>query len=44
MKFLDQVKIYIKAGNVVMAHQASEEKSMLSTEVLMVVMVVKVDQ
>ena len=44
MKFLDQVKIYIKAGNGGDGSPSLEEKNTLSTEVQMVVMVAKVDQ
>jgi hypothetical protein len=43
MKFLDQVKIYVKLVTVVMVRQVSEERNMLSMEVQMEAMVEKVD-
>ena len=44
MKFLDQAKIYIKAGNGGSGASASGERNMLSMEVLMVETVVMVAQ
>ena len=38
MKFLDQAKIYIKAGMVDLVQQVFEEKNLLNLEVLMEVM------
>ena len=43
MKFLDQAKIYIKAGKVDLEHLVLEEKNILSLVVLTVGMVVMVD-
>ena len=44
MKFLDQVKIYIKAGNGGDGSPSLGEKNLLNTEDQTVVMVEKVDQ
>jgi GTPase involved in cell partitioning and DNA repair len=44
MKFLDQVKIYLKAGNGGHGSPSLEEKNLLNMVDQMVVMVEKVDQ
>ena len=44
MKFLDQAKIYIKAGNGGSGSEALGEKSLLNTEDLTAVMVAMVAQ